>query len=64
MIGGEVAGLGERYFTDPEADAAEENQEVVDSFFADAQEQFGDERLRRQFEGRRKDVHDVGVNNW
>ena len=30
-IGGEVAGLGTRYFEDPVADAEEESQEVVDA---------------------------------
>ena len=35
-IGGEEAGLGSRWFTDAEVDAEEENQDVVDSFFADA----------------------------
>ena len=30
-IGGEVAGLGTRYFEDPVADAGEESQEVVDA---------------------------------
>mmetsp|Transcript_54433 Transcript_54433/g.117817 ORF Transcript_54433/g.117817 Transcript_54433/m.117817 type:complete len:310 (+) Transcript_54433:96-1025(+) len=37
-IGGETAGLGDRYFTDPETDAAEESQEVVDEFFRSANE--------------------------
>ena len=35
-IGGDEAGLGERWFTDAEVDAEEESQEVVDSFFRDA----------------------------
>jgi predicted adenine nucleotide alpha hydrolase (AANH) superfamily ATPase len=63
-IGGEAAGLGTRYFEDPRTDAAEESQEVVDQFFADAAEQFGDERLRKQFEGRKKDAASVALNNW
>jgi epoxyqueuosine reductase len=33
-IGGELAGLGNRYFTDPSVDAAEESQDVVDEFFS------------------------------
>ena len=37
-IGGDTAGLGERYFTDPIKDAMEESQEVVDEFFAVANE--------------------------
>jgi hypothetical protein len=41
-IGGDTAGLGTRYFEDAAADAAEESQEVVDSFFRDAQAGFGD----------------------
>jgi len=35
-IGGDAAGLGERWFTDPDADAAEESQAVVDEFFSSA----------------------------
>jgi len=63
-IGGEVAGLGTRYFEDPEADAAEESQEVVDAFFSDAAQQFGNERLRKQFQGRHKSVAEGALNNW
>ena len=65
-IGGNRAGLGTRYFEDPATDAAEESQEVVDQFFADAAEQFGDVRLKRQFEGRKKDSDpaNVALNNW
>ena len=65
-IGGETAGLGTRYFEDPATDAAEESQDVVDAFFADAETQFGNERLRQQFEGRRKDSTSAAsaVNNW
>eukprot|EP01052_Picozoa_sp_SAG31_P014243 SAG31_NODE_877_length_11303_cov_18.744556_3_plen_248_part_00 len=70
-IGGETAGLGTRYFEDPEADAAEESQEVVDAFFADAANEFGDENLRikklqKQFEGRQKSGTSAseGLNNW
>eukprot|EP00520_Triparma_pacifica_P018724 CAMPEP_0118639876 /NCGR_PEP_ID=MMETSP0785-20121206/4457_1 /TAXON_ID=91992 /ORGANISM="Bolidomonas pacifica, Strain CCMP 1866" /LENGTH=322 /DNA_ID=CAMNT_0006531233 /DNA_START=104 /DNA_END=1069 /DNA_ORIENTATION=+ len=35
-IGGDKAGLGERYFTDPEKDAEEESVEVVREFFESA----------------------------
>ena len=74
-IGGETAGLGTRYFEDVEVDAAEESQEVVDSFFADANEHFGDEkRVIKQvekvakigsvFEGRQKSATDSTLNNW
>lgn len=68
-IGGETAGLGTRYFEDSVADAEEESQEVVDSFFASAQESFGDEKLkeklRQQFEGRQKSSDGgAGLNNW
>jgi hypothetical protein len=45
-VGGTTAGLGTRYFEDPAADAAEESQAVVDSFFAEAAEQFNDEAHR------------------
>jgi predicted adenine nucleotide alpha hydrolase (AANH) superfamily ATPase len=49
VIGGESAGLGTRYFEDVEVDAAEESQEVVDSFFKDATSHFGDDtRVIRQ----------------
>lgn len=37
-IGGETAGLGERYFADPIKDAEEESQDVVDEFFKVANE--------------------------
>ncbi|KAL3804224.1 hypothetical protein ACHAW5_011144 [Stephanodiscus triporus] len=37
-IGGETAGLGGRYFTDPIKDAEEESRDVVDEFFAVANE--------------------------
>lgn len=64
-IGGEVAGLGTRYFEDPKLDAEEESQEVVDQFFNDAARQFDNERLKSQFEARRKcELHGDGLNNW
>jgi len=37
-IGGDTAGLGERYFCDPITDAQEESQDVVDEFFKVANE--------------------------
>ena len=52
-IGGEQAGLGNRYFSDPLADAEEENQEVVDAFFASAENNFDDER-RAMYAARKK----------
>ena len=78
-VGGTTAGLGTRYFEDPEADAAEESQEVVDAFFAEAATQFNDDdhrdrvqakeqdelhRLKTQFEGRQKNVDVAELNNW
>eukprot|EP00939_MAST-03C_sp_MAST-3C-sp1_P000390 g390.t1 len=39
-IGGEKAGLGTRYFEDPNIDAEEESQEVVDGFFDAARANF------------------------
>ena len=44
-IGGEAAGSGSRYYDDPERDAAEESQEVVDSFFESDASCFGGNRL-------------------
>jgi predicted adenine nucleotide alpha hydrolase (AANH) superfamily ATPase len=74
-IGGETAGLGERYFSDPIVDAQEESQQVVDEFFAQANEIAGggqdrEERKKRLevYKNRRKNeasggvVH--GLNNW
>jgi hypothetical protein len=74
-IGGDIAGLGERYFTNPEIDAQEENQEVVDEFFAQANliaEAGRDVRERKQkltaYKDRRKteasDGVVNGINNW
>lgn len=37
-IGGDTAGLGDRYFSDPLVDAQEESQQVVDEFFQQATE--------------------------
>jgi predicted adenine nucleotide alpha hydrolase (AANH) superfamily ATPase len=48
-IGGELAGLGTRYFESVAVDEAEESQEVVDTFFKDANSHFGDDlRVQRQ----------------
>ncbi|CAE8719745.1 unnamed protein product, partial [Polarella glacialis] len=64
-IGGDTAGLGTRYFEDAEKDAEEESQEVVDSFFKDAENQFGDEtRLEKVYEGRKKNAGTAEENNW
>jgi hypothetical protein len=38
-VGGSVAGLGTRYFEDPDKDEAEESPEVVNQFFKDAERQ-------------------------
>eukprot|EP00542_Grammatophora_oceanica_P013236 CAMPEP_0194038172 /NCGR_PEP_ID=MMETSP0009_2-20130614/10435_1 /TAXON_ID=210454 /ORGANISM="Grammatophora oceanica, Strain CCMP 410" /LENGTH=193 /DNA_ID=CAMNT_0038680589 /DNA_START=102 /DNA_END=683 /DNA_ORIENTATION=+ len=74
-IGGETAGLGERTFTDPLVDAAEESQQVVDEFFAQAKEiaEAGRNRKERKKklamykDRRKKDANDGivdGINNW
>ena len=69
----QTLGAVDRYFEDPEADAEEESQEVVDQFFRSAQEQFGDEglkakqqrqKLKEQFQGRQKTAGVVELNNW
>ena len=76
QIGGETAGLGERYFTDPLVDAAEESQDVVDEFFSQANERAsesgGDLKKRKEamkvYKDRRKNEKDDGIvnglNNW
>ena len=75
QIGGDQAGLGERYFTNPIADAAEESQEVVDEFFKQAEEIAGvgnDVSKRKEalsvYQNRRKnekaDGTISGLNNW
>ena len=68
-IGGDEAGLGTRYFEDVEIDAMEESQEVVDQFFRDANDHFGDKNrvekvLKKAFEGRQRDVNVASLNNW
>lgn len=76
QIGGSAAGLGERYFSDPLVDAAEESQDVVDEFFEQANaiaEAGGDDVAKRKealrvYRDRRKSekVDGVvnGLNNW
>ena len=74
-IGGDEAGLGSRYFSDPLVDAAEESQDVVDEFFAQANDlaQTGNDFKERKkalkiYESRRKsqaiDGNTNGLNNW
>jgi len=74
-IGGDTAGLGDRYFSDPLVDAAEESQDVVDEFFAQANElaETGNDLKKRKdalkvYKDRRKNEKDDGVvngfNNW
>jgi len=75
-IGGEHAGLGQRHFTDPIADATEESQDVVDEFFAHAEglaAEAGTDRKERKralraYKDRRKnekvDGKVSGLNNW
>ena len=74
-IGGETAGMGERYFTDALVDAEEESQAVVDEFFSQAKEiaQAGSDVIERKkrmavYKDRRKNeaIDGVinGVNNW
>lgn len=74
-IGGETAGLGNRYFSNAIEDAEEENQDVVDEFFAQAEEiaQAGNDRTERKkrlevYKDRRKNEATDGVvnglNNW
>lgn len=64
-IGGDIAGLGTRYFEDAVADAEEESQEVVDQFFGDAKEGFGlEDRLEKVYDGRQKNKELVDFNNW
>ncbi len=75
QIGGETAGLGERYFSDPIVDAQEESQEVVDEFFEQAVlvAEAGSDRNERKrtlqlYKDRRKNEADDGIinglNNW
>jgi len=75
QIGGEKAGIGERYFSDPMVDAQEESQEVVDEFFAQAEDlaKAGRDVTERKkmlkvYKDRRKseatDGSTTGLNNW
>jgi hypothetical protein len=75
QIGGETAGLGDRYFSDPVKDAEEEAQEVVDEFFAQANEIALSgrdikerKRMLSSYKERRKNEADDGtingLNNW
>ena len=75
QIGGDTAGLGDRYFSDPIQDAEEESQEVVDEFFKQANEvaEAGRDIAERKkrleiYKSRRKNEKDDGVveglNNW
>lgn len=75
QIGGDTAGLGDRYFSDPLVDAQEESQSVVDEFFAQAKEiaEAGQDRAERKkrlevYKERRKseaiDGVTNGINNW
>jgi hypothetical protein len=75
QIGGDTAGLGDRYFSDPIVDAQEESQSVVDEFFAQAKEiaEAGQDRIERKkrlevYKERRKseaiDGVTNGINNW
>lgn len=74
-IGGDKAGLGERYFSNPIVDAAEESQAVVDEFFKQANEiaEVGNDVSKRKealavYKNRRKnekaDGTIDGLNNW
>lgn len=74
-IGGDKAGVGQRYFSNALIDAAEESQEVVDEFFAQAMElsKAGRDIHERKsalklYENRRKseaaDGSINGLNNW
>jgi hypothetical protein len=74
-IGGDKAGLGERYFSNPINDAAEESQDVVDEFFKQATElaEVGNDVSKRKealnvYKSRRKnekaDGTINGLNNW
>ena len=54
-IGGEIAGLGTRYFENPDIDAEEESQEVVDAFFKAAKNHFKVEEGVKEIEQKDKD---------
>lgn len=68
-IGGDEAGLGTRYYENPEADAAEESQEVVDSFFESAEQHFDnvkvyEGRVKADATAKKSDAHLGNSNNW
>lgn len=74
-IGGDKAGIGERFFSDPMIDAQEESQEVVDEFFSQAEDlaKAGGDVVERKkvlqlYKDRRKneavDGSTTGLNNW
>jgi len=66
-IGGEEAGVGSRYYVDPEADAAEESQDEVDAFFASAVAEIPFDSAK-VLQGRRRsdgpDAANEKTNNW
>jgi len=62
-IGGETAGLGTRYFEDPETDAAEESEEVVTQFFTDAKNHFGNAFIQ-ELSLRKRDTDNIFNNTW
>jgi len=75
QIGGDTAGLGDRYFSNPLVDAAEESQDVVDEFFQQAEDlaKAGKDvkerkKMLKVYENRRKnektDGTITGLNNW
>jgi len=75
QIGGETAGLGDRYFSNALIDSAEESQDVVDEFFAQANKlaEAGKDVSQRKtmlkvYQNRRKseavDGSTSGLNNW
>jgi len=66
-IGGEEAGVGSRYYVDPEADAAEESQDEVDAFFASAVAEIPFDSAK-VLQGRQRsdgaDAANEKTNNW
>ena len=67
-IGGDEAGVGSRYYTDPDVDEAEESQEEVDAFFRSAEGHFDNSavlRGRRRTESSEEAVQsNPDANNW
>jgi len=69
QIGGETAGLGSRYFENPEDDAREESVEVVEAFFASADRHFDNTlvykgRQRQADKAAARDETGSTCNNW